>query len=160
MSIERFIYIAIAALSLSTMLYIPKDKIRKALTSFVAFQATTWFVSIMLAQRGMIAYPVREFVKATNVNFIPQFIFYPTNFMWFILLFPEKKNILIKITHYLIFVSIMQWFIYFSAKYTDMAEFNSSAGISLILKGYMRNFIQFLVCHLYIIWFYKKEEST
>jgi hypothetical protein len=159
MKIERFIFIAIAVISISSMIYIPEERIRKALLSFMAFQSTTWLVSILLVQSGKASYPVREFVKATSVNFIPQFIFYPTIFMWFILLFPKDRSILIKIMHYIIFVSIMQWFIYFTYKYTDIYSFPVKNDYLLVARGYLRNLIQFVICHLYITWFFRNEKS-
>lgn len=160
MIVERFIFIAIALMSISSMIYIPKEKIRKALISFLAFHATTWFTSIILVQTGKVVFPVREFVKSTSVNFIPQFLFYPTIFMWFILLFPNNRSILIKITHYILFVSIMFWFIYFTSKYTDIYRFPNSTDYSIVTRGYSRIFFQFGICHLFITWFFRKEKST
>jgi hypothetical protein len=160
MTIERFIFIAIAVISISSFLYIPKEKVRVALLSFVTFQATSWFVSNMLVQFDMISYPVREFTKATNVNFIPQFILYPALFTWFILLFPEKRSILMKAIHYIIFVSLMVWFIYFTSQYTNIHEFPNSTNNFNFAQGYLRNLSQFAICHIYIIWFFKNEKST
>jgi hypothetical protein len=159
MTIERFIYIAISVISTSSMIYITKEKVRRALLSFVTFQSTTWFVSLILVQRGKIAYPVREFIRATKVNFVPQFVFYPTIFMWFILLFPKDRGVLIKIIHYILFASAMLWFIYFTSKYTKINSFINSTDYSIVARGYLRNFLQFAICHLYITWFFKKEES-
>ena len=157
--IEQFIFIAIAVISISSIIYIPKAKIRLALISFLAFQATTWFTSIILVQAGKAVYPVREFVKATNVNFIPQFLFYPSIFMWFILLFPKERSLLIKMIHYVLFVSIMLWFIYFTYKYTDIYRFPNATDYSIVTKGYARNFLQFGICHLYVTWFFSKDKS-
>ncbi|WP_369699115.1 CBO0543 family protein [Paenibacillus silviterrae] len=105
-AMERFIFIAITLVSLSTLMYIREKEIRKALLSFVTFQATTWLTSILMVQYGKIEYPVREFQTATAVNFVPQFIFYPTLFTWFILLFPTNRSLVIKIMHYILFVCI------------------------------------------------------
>ncbi len=156
--IERVIFIIISLISISSLLFIPKEKIRIALISFIAFQTTTWLTAIILTQLGNVVYPVREFVKATNINFIPQFLFYPSIFVWFILLFPKDKSTLIKMVHYTFFVSIMWWFIYFTYKYTDIYSFTSSSDSLIIIKGYSRNFLQFAICHLYINWFESKEK--
>jgi hypothetical protein len=158
MTIERFIYIGIAIISISSIIYIPKNQIHRALVSFLAFQATTWFTSIILVQRGKLKFPVRELVKATNVNFTPQFLFYPTVFMWFILLFPKSRSLIIKSAHYIFFVSIMVWFIYFTAKYTNIGSFSNPNDYLVIIDTYKRNFFQYIICHLYVIWFFKKAE--
>lgn len=157
MNIEQFIYITITVISISSFMYIPKKMVRKALLSLLAFQATTWFTSIILVERGTIAFPVREFVKATKVNFIPQFLFYPALFMWFIILFPEGKSILFKTLHYILFVSAMVWFIYFTSHYTAISRFSSSMTYLIVIKAYIRNFLQYVICHIYINWFYKKR---
>jgi hypothetical protein len=158
MIIERFIFIAITVISITSIIYIRKEAIRLALLSFISFQTTTWFTSIMLAERGKALYPVREFVKAASVNFIPQFIFYPTIFMWFILIFPKERSVLVKIIHYIGFVSLMVWFIYFTARFTEIYEFPNSTDLSLLLLQYIRNTFQFILCHLYITWFFKSEQ--
>ncbi|MBB3113390.1 hypothetical protein FHS18_005502 [Paenibacillus phyllosphaerae] len=103
------------------------------------------------------ALPIREFQRATEVNFVPQFIFYPMLFTWFILLFPDKRSLFTKIMHYILFVSIMVWFIYFTAKYSDIYKFLGGTEFSRLANGYVRNFLQFAGCHLYISWFFKKE---
>lgn len=159
MTIERFIFIAIALMSISSLLYIPKEKFREALVSFLVFQASTWLVSIFLVETGKTIYPVREFVKATSINFVPQFLFYPTIYIWFILLFPQGRSILFKILHYLLFVSIMLWFYYFAYKYTDMYRFPKATDYGIITKGYLRNLLQFGICHLYLTWFFRKEKT-
>lgn len=157
MTIERIIFITVALLSIVSMLFIPKEKIRIALLSFIAFQTTTWVTSIFLVQFGKAVYPVREFVVATNVNFIPQFFLYPSIFMWFILLFPKYRSILVKITHYFIFVSLMVWFIYLTSKFTNIYRFPKASDYSILTKGYLRNAAQYAICHLYIAWFFKQK---
>jgi len=98
-TLERFILIAAASLSIASILYTPKGQLRKAILSFLAFQATSWFISILLVQINAIEFPVREFSKATNVVFTPQFFIYPAFFTWFIFLFPWKRTIIHKTLH-------------------------------------------------------------
>lgn len=158
MTIEGFILTAMTVIPFCSIIYIPREKARKAFLSFLAFQTTTWGVSIALVEMGKITYPFRLFAKATNVNFIPQYLFYPAIFMWFILIFPEKRSILIKVIHYFLFVSIMLWTIYFTSKYTSISHFTSSNDYLIIRSSYIRNFLQFFICHLYITWFFKKRD--
>lgn len=159
MIIEKFIYLAIALMSAVSTLYIKKEDIRKALISFLTFQASTWSTSITLVQTGIITYPVREFTKATNVNFIPQFMFFPCIFMWFVLLFPKDRSFLMKVIHYVIFVSIMVWFICFAHKYTLINRYLNTCDFKVVRNGYIRNFLQYGLCHLLVTWFLKKENK-
>ena len=157
MPIERFILIAMVIIYISTILYIPKDQFRKAFLSMLSFQATTWFVSIVLVQTGALIFPVREFTRATSVVFTTEFFFYPTIFVWFICLFPHKIGLIYKILHWLIFISISSWSAYFLGKYTDLSEFVKGSSYWNIFNTYWLFALQYLLCFLYIKWFFKKK---
>ncbi|MDF2893114.1 MAG: hypothetical protein K0R80_3481 [Clostridia bacterium] len=157
MSIERFILIAMVIISISTILYIPKDQSRKALLSFLVFQATTWFASIVLVQTGSVIFPVREFTKATKVVFTTEFFFYPIIFVWFIFLSPHKISVIYKILHWILFISISSWVAYFLGKYTNLSEFIKGSSYLNIFNTYWLFSLQYLLCFLYIKWFFKKN---
>lgn len=137
-------------------MYIPKDKYRLALISFLIFQAYTWAATIILVQIGSIKYPVRQFPHATQGSFILNFLIYPTVFTWFILIFPHNTLLIRKILHYIAFISAIVWFIYFIATYTDLQEFKKGTFTSQILRLYINFSIDFILGHLYIRWFSKK----
>ena len=157
MTIERFILIAMVILSIATIFYIPKGQSRKAFLSLLAFQTTTWFVSIVLVQTGALIFPVREFTKATGVVFTTEFFFYPVIFVWFIFLFPHKNGLIYKILHWLIFISISSWSAYFLGKYTNLSEFLKGSSYSNVFNTYWLFALQYLLCFLYIKWFFKKK---
>jgi hypothetical protein len=159
MTIERFILIAGASLSLASILHIPKGQLRKAMLTFVTFQATTWFISILLVQINVVTFPVREFSIATNVVFIPQFFIYPTFFTWFIFLFSEKNSILFKILHWIISVSFPVWFAYFIAVYTDLSEFTKGTWLKNLGYLYFEFTLQYLICFIFIKWFYRLNKA-
>lgn len=156
MTLERFILITIAILSLVSILYVPQNHFRKALLSMLAFQATTWFVSITLVNGGLVEFPVREFVRATAVLFTPQFLFYPAIFTWFIFLYPNNRNFVYKLLHWTIFISLSSWFAFFIGVYTDLSEFLKGTRLLQIFNTYWRFALQYLVSYLYIKWFFKK----
>jgi len=93
LTIERFILNSVSAISIASIFYIPKEKFRLALVSFLVFQALTWPASILLVELGRIEFPVREFPRATPVGFITNYIFYPTIFAWFVLMFPINASL-------------------------------------------------------------------
>jgi hypothetical protein len=156
MTIERFTLISMAIFSITSVFYIPKEKIRLALVAYVAFQTTTWFIFIFLTEINYVASPVREFVKATRAAFIPAFLFNPMIFTLYIILFPKRDNLLLKLSHYLIFVSIIVGVAYFTAIYTDIYKILKGSILSQLINAYLRNIIQFALCHLYIKWLFKK----
>lgn len=156
MTLERFILIAISLISIGSVFYIPKEKYRLALISFLVFRALTWAVIVFLVQTGAIEYPVREFTRATQIGFITNYLFYPMIFVWFILSFPTKESLKKKILHYFIFISVIVWFIYFIAVYTDLENFIKGTVRSQTIRLYLNFSIDFIICHIYILWFSKK----
>ncbi|TVX98574.1 CBO0543 family protein [Paenibacillus cremeus] len=157
MTIERFMLIAISAFSIATVFYIPKNKFRLALISFLAFQSITWAATIIFVQIGSIEYPVRVFMRATNSGFLHNFTFIPMIFTWFILLFPKKSTIIRKVLHYIIFISVIVWFIYFISVFTDLEKINKGTPFSFCIRLYISFLVYFIFCHLYVSWFSKKE---
>lgn len=117
MRIEYFIYIAIAVLSILSILYIPKEKIRKALLSLLAFQTSTWFTSIILVQRNKITYSVRELSKANSTSFSFEFFILPLLCIFFNLHFPEDKSFYEKLRYYISFLLPFSLVEYFTEKY-------------------------------------------
>lgn len=160
MSIERFVLIAVNAFAVFSLVLLPKQNYRKALLAFVVFQATTWFVSIMLVQFNIMDYPVRLFVKATRVNFFNEFLFYPSTFMWFVNFYPKDRSLIIKILHRLFFISISVWFIYFISTYTNLSRFGANLKYPTYIGTYIRFTIQYEICYFYINLFCKKRLIT
>ncbi len=121
--------------------------------SFLVFHAFTWAGCIILVQTGSIEYPVRIFNHATKVGFTQNFLFIPSIFMWFILTFPSSEPMLKKIIHYVLFISMIVWFVYFISVYTDLQEFLKGTNKSQPVRLYINFASYFVVCHLYIKWF-------
>lgn len=158
-SIEQFLLLAISLASLASVFYIPKTKYRLALISFLAFEATTWASINILVQTGAISFPVRViFTRASQVGFVQNLIFFPMIYAWFMLLYPQKTTIAGKILHYLIFVSVIVWFIYFFSVYTDLEEFLKGTVYTQMIRLYLSFLGQFALCHLYIHWLSKKTK--
>lgn len=157
MTIERFILIVSVIISISTILYIPKNQFRRTFLSMLSFQATTWFVSLILVQTGLLIFPVREFTKATRVAFTTEFFFYPAIFVWFMLLLPGRIGLIKKMLHWVIFISISSWSAYFFGKYTDLSEFIKESNPSNIFNTYLLFTLQYLLCFTYIKWFFEKK---
>lgn len=84
MTLERLVLIIIWTLSvLAIILFIPKNKRREAVLSFLACQAITWVNSMLHVKYGLLEFPVREFPKS-NRSFI-HFGVYDVSFDVFLL---------------------------------------------------------------------------
>lgn len=160
MTIERFIIVAMTAMSIASFLYIPKAKYRLALISFLISQATTWPSSLILVEIGLIEYPVRVFTRATRGNFLLMFLFIPTIFTWFILIFPYHASIVRKILHYFIFASIFTWFTYFKSTYTNLEKLLKVTTLLHVVFMYIRYSFYLVANHIYISWFSKKANFS
>lgn len=157
MTEDYFIIIFAGLSSLASIFYIPKEKFRLALLSFLSYQVISWSFSLIFIQIGYIAFPVRDFIYATKINFTIFYLFLPGIFTWFMLLFPNKGSILRKGIHYSIFISIIVWFAYFISVYTDLMKFLLGSIAFNITSSYFRQFSFFIICHLFIKWFSKKS---
>ncbi|ADY56298.1 hypothetical protein Sgly_2004 [Syntrophobotulus glycolicus DSM 8271] len=156
MSIEWFIVTAISVMVFLSVFYVPKAKHRLAFISLITFEATTWASINILVQSNQISFPVREFAKATQVGFLQNFLFYPMIFAWFMILYPAGPSKLKKILHYLVFVSIVVWFIYFVSVYTDLENFISHTKYSQLIRLYLSFLLQFIFSRTFIKWFAKE----
>jgi hypothetical protein len=159
-TLERFIIVAMATISIASVFYIPKEKYRLALISFLVFQVITWAGSIILIQIGLIEYPVREFTRATRGSFVLLFVFLPMIYSWFILIYPNKAPLMMRILHYFIFTSISVWFMYFICVYTGLQKFLKYTMLFNVIALYIRLLIYFKICHVYIKWFSKKANLS
>lgn len=77
LSFERFILITVWTVGITACLMIPQRKRREAWIAFLICQAITWIESLLQVRLGWIAFPVREFPKATDVCLTTEFFFYP-----------------------------------------------------------------------------------
>ncbi len=108
MTKERIIEIAVWLVAIVlVVLATPRDKIREASVVFMFKQLLTWFFGLLVAQYGLIEYPVREFSHATRSSFSFEFFIYPAICVVFNMRFPDNKSILRKISWYLFFPSWM-----------------------------------------------------
>lgn len=160
MTIENFTFIAASVISIVSIVYVKRQDIRKAVLCLFVFQSATWLVSNVLVDSGKIIFPTRILIKSTRVDFLPQFLFYPVAFMWFILLYPSNRSALFKFLHYIIFISIPVWFIYFEVNYTDLRRPGDESVFLQFLMNYLSFFIQFRLCHIYIRWFLKEKHKA
>lgn len=155
MSKEYFIIIAVTAVSLASIFYIPKERYRLALVSFLVSQVISWPQPLLFVQIGYVEFPVREFMRATKLSFSILYLFLPMIFAWFMLLFPQNALVLRKIIHYLIFVSIIVWFTYFNSVYTDLQVFLKGTMLFNVSFLYFRVTLYFIISRLFIKWFFK-----
>ncbi|AET68202.1 hypothetical protein Desor_2655 [Desulfosporosinus orientis DSM 765] len=160
MTIERFILFSITAISLASLFYIPKEKYRQALVSFLIFQAFTWPGTILLVQFGKIEFPVREFTQATQVGFTTNYLFYPMIFVWFVIMYPSKACLTKRFLHYFIFVSFSVWFINFTTIYTALENPLAGTLFSQTTRSYITFFAYYYISHGFIVWFSKKSNLS
>jgi hypothetical protein len=72
--------------------YIPTNKIRHGLLAFVYKQAITLLFGLVVAEKGLIKYPVREFKKAYKGSFSFEYFLYPSLCAIFNFYYPESRS--------------------------------------------------------------------
>jgi hypothetical protein len=77
-------------------------------------------------------------------------------YVWFTLLYPQKKNRRRQNTALIFFISGVVWLIYFFSVYTGLEDFLKGTAHSQIIRLYLSFSVQFILCRLYINWLEKR----
>lgn len=104
---KNILYFVWFITTLSLCFFIPKSKIRLALQAFLFSQALTWPLGLLVVDRGLIQYPILFFENANKTSFTFEYFFYPIVCAYFIVYFPNTKNLAIRAMYYIIFCSIL-----------------------------------------------------
>jgi hypothetical protein len=123
--IERIILVSIWVISFISIWFIPKEQAAKASFIFLITQFFTWINGIIVVQFGWLEYPVRVLYKANATSFLFEYFILPIIAIFFILKYPNKKQLKIKILYYLMFSSVISLIEYFVEKYTLLIKYNS-----------------------------------
>lgn len=132
--------------------YIPKNKLREAQLAFLFKQLMTWLFGLYVVEKGYIEYPKRLFFKKANrTSFTFEYFIYPAICSLFNVYYPEKKGILAKVFHnviYTLFIVIPEIFL---EKYTNLINYKKWTWYWSFITIFITNCIS----RIYFKWFFK-----
>lgn len=135
--------------------FVKKNEIKQAILAFQFKQMITWLFGLLVVEKGLIKYPVREFKKANKTSFSFEYFIYPAISAIFNVRYPENKGKGTKFLYYLFhtgFITILEVFI---EKYTDL--------VTYVRWKWYWTFISigilYYISRLFYCWFFKKDLS-
>jgi hypothetical protein len=69
---------------------VPRRRLRLFIVAFLAGQMVVWVAAVALIEFKLIAYPIREFPKATNMGFTMEYLVYPVLIGLYIIYEPQQ----------------------------------------------------------------------
>lgn len=126
-----------------------KDKSRESLFLFLAAQAVSWPLTILLVFVGSMESPVRLFPKATDSNFIIPFAFFPAVFVAYYFHYPCNKSRILQIAYTLAVTGGSALVHVTVQKYTNLLLYITYSGY----KAWPMLVISFYVIRIYADWY-------
>ncbi|MFD2442834.1 CBO0543 family protein [Bacillus sp. CGMCC 1.16607] len=150
-TIIAFAYIIVTFLLIK---FVPKNKIRHALVSFLFKQVITWFFGLLVVEKNLIKYPYRPFFKKANkASFCFEYYIYPALCVIFNIYYPERGNYFIKTLYFFCHTSVITGLEILALKYTKLIRYKNWTWYwSFITIGFT-----YYVSHAFYKWFFKDQ---
>lgn len=103
--------------------YVSISRLREACLIFMFKQMMTWILGVIVAELGLIEYPVREFPYAYKASFSFEFFVYPSLCVLFNLHYPRLRGRMRQFLHYVYYCSGITIVEVLVEKYTDIIEY-------------------------------------
>lgn len=107
---------------LSFIFFTPKNRKRRFILAFFICQTLTWLDSLLLVKFHLIAFPVREFPKASDLLLTVNYFFIPLLCGFYIISKP-KRNYFVRLVYLSIWVTGTVLLIVLLEKYTNLIEY-------------------------------------
>ncbi len=154
MSLESVILIVAWGLMIALLvIFVPRNKIREAQVIFLFKQLMTWIFGLIVAELGLIEYPVRVFSYASRASFTFEFFIYPSLCVIFNLHYPENKRALRQLGHYVLFCSAITVVEVLCERFTNIIHYVNWTWYTT----WFTLLITFYLSRLYYIWFFRKR---
>lgn len=149
--IEQWFLFFVWLITLASLLFIPKEKYRVALMVFLFKQCVTWFLGLLVVEWGWIVYPLRLFWKVNDTSFTFEYFVYPVISIFFILHYPERRGVGVKLAYYAAFTTGIMIPEYVIERYTGLIDY-------LYWTWYwswISLFLTFGVSRWFYVWYFK-----
>ncbi|MBU9711366.1 CBO0543 family protein [Evansella tamaricis] len=136
--------------------YVPRNKIRHGALSFLYKQIITWLFGLIVVEKGLIKYPVREFKKAYKGSFSFEYFLYPSLCVIFNLYYPEKRSKLFKFLYINIHAGALTLCEVLIEKYTNLIKYVKWKWY----WSYLTMGVTYYTSRLFYRWFFQEEFIT
>lgn len=136
------------------ILFIPRNRRRRFFIAFLFCQAVLWLSSLFHVKYHLLAFPVREFPKATDLLVTTEYFFYPVC-CGFYVVFEPKRSFLIRILYLAVCCSGIVVLDVILEKYTDLIKYVHYKWYLTWINAFGIAAVTNIVCK----WFFKSKES-
>lgn len=136
--------------------FTPKNKIRHAFVIFFFKQLMTWLFGLLVAEFGLIEYPIRFFANATKTSFTFEFFIYPAICVLFNLYYPWKKGFLGQFMYYAYYCSAMTFIEALLEKHTNLIVYTHWSWY----LTWITLFLTFFASNKFYVWFYQLKPKN
>ncbi len=138
------------------IVFVPKNKVREAQVIFFFKQMITWISGLVVAQYGLVEYPVREFANATKASFCFEYFVYPSICVVFNLYYPEHRSRIKQFLYYIYYCTVMTIIEVLCEKYTNLVAYIHWTWY----VTWLTFFVTFYISRKYYVWFFRKYRSV
>lgn len=132
--------------------FIPKSKIRQAHVAYLFTLIITWFLGLVVAELGVVEYPVRQFPYSYKAHFLFEYFLFPSICALFVVNYPEKKSYFKRFMYYFYFCATFTIAEVIEERYTNILKYiHWSWYVTFITM-----FFVFYIVKKYNFWFFKK----
>lgn len=134
------------------LIFVNKKNVRKAFYVVLVVQLATWSIGLMIiANLGLVEYPVRLFPKAADNSFLHGFIIYPSIYAIYYVQYPKHAKFIWRSLYTILIAGIPALIEFLENKYTNLIHYiawNSyyTYALSLLL---------FILMKKYLDWFFE-----
>lgn len=132
---------------------IPVNKLRHGVVAFLFKQVVTWLFGLIVVEKGLISYPVREFRKAYKGSFSFEYFLYPTLCAIFNLYYPEGRSRALKFLYLNFHAGIITIVEVLFEKYTNLIKYKKWAWY----WSYLTLGCTYYLSRIFYRWFFKNE---
>jgi hypothetical protein len=136
--------------------FVPKNKIRQAWVIFFFKQMITWFVGLLVAEFGLIEYPVEIFKNATKTSFSFEYFIYPAICVVFNLHYPVGKSGIKQLLYFFYYCTAMTILEEIVERYMEIITYIHWTGYIT----WITLFMTFYISRRFYLWFFKMDNST
>lgn len=138
------------------IVFVPKNRLREGFLAFFIKQSLTWVFGLLVAEKGLIKYPVRLFKKANKSSFSYEYFFYPASCVLFNLYYPEQKKFWIKAIYNILYTGLLTGIEVLAEKYTKLIKYVKWKWYWSFLTIWLTNYTS----HLFYRWFFKVGQKN
>ena len=154
MSVDYVYIIIMWVIGMLAFLFLtPKNHYRKLLFTLLVCQAFLWLNSLIHVEFNLLAYPVREFPKATDLLITTEYFFYPL-LSGFYIAYEPKRSLMIRVIYLSIWISAFTLYDLILVNYTNLVTYVHYAWYFT----WIDYFCIFAVTNLVNHWFFKDRE--